>query len=112
MFRRKHSFVVFVVTLLLCCMTLSTSAQETTLGSLTVGQPLTSQISAETPVLRYDYTVSAASVVGLQAFGETVQPTITVLRDGVIVASDPNPSGLFVAALNPFLSAGSYVIEV
>ena len=112
MVSRKHPFVALVAVVLMLCFAVSVSAQDVTLGSLTVGQPVIGQISAEAPVARYDYAAEEAQSVTLQAFGETAQPTVSILRDGQVVASKANANGELIVTLEALLSPGSYVVEV
>jgi uncharacterized protein YraI len=109
---RKHPLVALVAVVLMLCFAVSVGAQAVTLGALTVGQPVIAQINAEAPVARYDYAAEEAQSVSLQAFGETAQPTITLLRDGQVVASEANASGALIVTLDALLSAGDYVVEV
>src|SRR5690606_1878055 len=90
----------------------SVSAQDSTLGALTVGQPVIAQVSAEAPVARYDYVAAEAQSISVQAFGETVQPTIRILRDGEVIAGAANTAGEVILTLDAVVAPGSYVVEV
>ena len=109
---RKHPIVALIAVVLMLCLAVSVSAQGVTLGSLTVGQPVISQISAEAPAARYDYAAVEAQSVMLQAFGEAAQPTVRILRDGEVVASESNADGELIVALETLLNPGQYVVEV
>lgn len=108
---RKLSLVSLFAVLCLCLTAFGVSAQET-LGALTVGQPVSADVSAESPTARYSYTLAQASAVSFQAIGETTQPTLAIVQDGTVVASEPNTAGGFIVSLNTFLSAGTYTVEV
>ena len=65
MLRLKYPFVVFMVIVALCGMSMTTIAQGEILGSLTIGQPVISEISADTTP-RYDLTLAESSIVTRQ----------------------------------------------
>ncbi len=109
---RKHPFVALIAVVLMLCLAVSVSAQGVTLGALTIGQPVISPISAEAPVANYDYAAAESQTVTMQAFGETAQPSIRILRDGQVVASEANAAGELIVSLDALLSAGSYGVEV
>src|SRR5215475_5698822 len=95
-----------IMLLLMACLTFTVSAQATTSGKVTLGQPLPNQIAAGATV-SYDYEVAQLSQVSLQALGANTQPTITVLKDGQAVASQPNAENALTTTLTTTLDAGS-----
>src|ERR1700753_2742361 len=107
----KHPFVVLMTIVALCGMSLTLFAQDESLGSLTIGQPVISTISADTTT-RYNYTLADARVVAFQAISGTAHPTIAILLGDEVFASQLNAEGTFVSSLSAFLSPDSYTIEL
>jgi uncharacterized protein YraI len=108
---KKHSLIVLLALVLALCLTVTVNAQAS-LGSLTVGQPVIAQISAEAPVAQFDYAAEEAQIIAVQVFGETLQPTITVLRDGAVIAQNANAAGELIVTLEAVLSPGNTIIEI
>ncbi len=107
----RRWFLALITALVLGCLTLPISAQGTTSGTIVMGQPLPSQLDAGTTAT-YDYTVAQLSQITLQALGASAQPTLTILRDGAVVASQPNSEKALTINLTTTLDAGSYTVEV
>ncbi len=87
------------------------SAQDTS-GTIVMGQPAVGQIQSAGETLRYDYTVEELHQVTLQALSDTAQPTVSILRDGAVVAAETNAEGASTVTLAALLAAGDYVVEV
>lgn len=102
---------LFVLVLLLCGGLLPAAHAQNVSGFLTVGQPAASPL-APGQTLVYGYSVLQPSSVVLLAFGDAVQPAVTIKRDGAVVTSAPNADALATLTLNAFLSAGTYQVEV
>ena len=111
MFGRNPRSIVILLLALLFSMTAVASAQEGTNGTLTMGQPSVGDVTADQS-LTYSYILTAPRTVTLQALGESVSPTITILQGGNIVAEELNAGGGQIVTLSTFLNAGSYVVEV
>lgn len=111
MIRSKHWFVIFLITTLLLSMSVSVNAQGGRQGTLTKGQPVSAQIAAG-QVLRFDYVLAATSQISIQSVSDTAIVTLSIVRDGTVVAAEVNPTSQFTIILNTVLSAGSYVVEV
>ena len=110
--RNRRWLLTIITVLALAGLALSASAQATpTGGKITLGQPLPSQLEAGATV-SYDYDVAQLSQITLQALGATAQPTITILRDGTVVASQPNAEKALTITLTTTLDAGSYVVQI
>ena len=107
----RRWLLTLITTLVMGCLTLTVSAQGTTSGTIVLGQPLPSQLDAGATV-SYDYTVAQLSQITLQVLGASAQPTITILRDGSVVASQPNSEKALTINLTTTLDAGSYIVEV
>jgi hypothetical protein len=111
MFGAKPRFIAFLMMALLLCLAGVISAQEETTGMLTSGQPSIGDVAAG-ETLRYGYILPAPRIVTLQALGDAVQPTITILQGSEIVAEQLNTAGEPIVSLSAFLNAGSYIVEV
>lgn len=109
--RFKPLLMILIAAIGLFSLSLTVFAQNETSGSLTVGQPVISEISTDTPV-RYDYSLTEASIVTFQVISESIQPTITIFRGDEVVASEPNEEGKLILTFNTFLTAGDYVVEM
>ncbi len=109
MHRMKRLLLAVIVTLVAGC--LMVSAQGASSGTLVLGQPLPNQIEAG-GILTYDYTVVQPSQVTIQALGDTVQPSISLLRVNTIVATQPNADGALTASLTTLLDPGTYVVQI
>ena len=107
----RRWLLMLIVALVLGTLTLSVSAQGVSSGKVVLGQPLPNQIEAG-GTLDYDYTVAQLSQVTLQALGATTQPSITILRDGAVVALQPNAENALTVTLSTTLDAGTYVVRV
>ncbi len=107
---RRWIFALLVASLMLA-VAAAAAAQGASDGTLVFGQPLPKQIVAG-QILNYDYALAQPSAVTFQALGDTTQPTITVLRDGEIVAQETNAGGALTIGLNALLDAGDYVVQV
>ncbi|MBX3063128.1 MAG: hypothetical protein KF726_09135 [Anaerolineae bacterium] len=113
MMRSKRWIAVLLITALILLQGAITSvnAQGGTQGALTKGQPVSAQVAAG-QVLRFDYVLTATSQVSIQSVSDTAIVTLSVVRDGSVVAAEANPTSQFTIILNAVLSAGSYVVEV
>jgi hypothetical protein len=80
--------------------------------ALTAGQPTAVNVSAPGEVIRLTYNLTSARAVTLQALSQNVPPVLTLLRDDVVVAEQPNVEAALIVTLDAFLPAGDYVIEV
>lgn len=100
--------IAFLLVTLFCTILV---AQEN-LGTLVVGQAVINDVTTETPVLRYNFVVDQPSSVTIQAFGQAAQPTLSIMNEGAVVASEPNVGGVFSITLTSLLNAGTYSIEV
>lgn len=108
----RRSLITLLSVVALLCLAVTVSAQDGTAGALTVGQPVIAQLSAEAPTARFSYIAEEPQQATLQAFGETAQPKISVLRNGEIIASEANATGAVIVNLPVLLSGGAYTIEV
>lgn len=88
------------------------SAQGESDGTLTAGLPAVGQVQTAGDTLRYDYTLSEARQVTLQVLSDSAKPTVTILRDGAVVAAEMNAGGVSTVTLTTLLDAGAYVVEV
>ncbi len=88
------------------------NAQDGSSGTIVMGQPAIGQIQTAGSTLRYDYTVGDLRQVTLQALSDTAQPTVSIVRDGEVVAAEANAQGVSTVTLDALLTAGSYVVEV
>lgn len=99
----------------LCVLALSVGlvgAQDIPAGALMLGQPAIGQIPAAGNTISYSYMLTNISQVGVQALSDSAAPTITVLRDGVVVAQESNAGAQSIATLTTILEAGNYVIRI
>lgn len=79
--------------------------------ALTMNQPASIQILVgETFTL--DFTLDQPADVTLQAISGTVQPVLTIARNGESVAAVQNDEGEFVITLDATLAAGTYTVDV
>ncbi|MEP7290324.1 MAG: SH3 domain-containing protein [Chloroflexota bacterium] len=104
----KRSLLALVA--LVLCGAFAVSAQSS--GILTLGTPAVSQITTAGQTFSYDYSLSEPRQITLQALGDSAQPTITILRNGEVVAQQPNDTGALTVSLSTLLNAGSYVVQV
>ncbi len=100
-----------LLSLLLIVSAVSVHAWQGDGGELIIGQPAFGNIAAGTS-LTYTYNLSDSRAVTLQVIGEVVQPTITILKAGQPVASQPNVEGSKIVSLTALLDAGGYTIQV
>ncbi len=107
---RRLLIVLFVA--LMGCFALGASAQGESAGTLTLGTPAVSQIITAGQTFNYDYSISAPRQVVLQALAESAPPTITILQDGALVASEPNLNNALTVSLDAFLNTGNYTVQV
>ena len=108
----KHKLLALIIALLACFAALSVSAQSDSAGTLVLGQPVVSQVTTAGQTVTFDYTLTAPRQVVLQALAESAPPTITILQDGALVASEANPNNAVTVSLNAFTTAGSYQVQV
>lgn len=87
-------------------------AQQSSLGTLTIGQALINNIDASQPTLTYNLVLETPAQVTLQAFGQTAQPALFILSGEAALASETNPSGQFTVTLTATLGAGVYTVNV
>lgn len=104
--------IVFVLAIALLWSAVSIIAADDSAGRLTVGVPVSAEITAEGETIRFDYTPDQPVTITLQAFSENAQPTLTVWREGEVIAADANDSGGLVIAFDALLTGGDYVVEV
>lgn len=97
--------------LLVLLIGLVANAQPTSSGTLRVGQPTSVELPAN-GTLTLDYPLGKTSQVSLQAISASAQVSLTILRDGVIQASEPNIGGEFTVTVNALLTAGDYVVQL
>jgi hypothetical protein len=100
---------------LLCMILLSVGlvgAQDIPAGALMLGQPAIGQIPAAGNTISYSYMLTSISQVGLQALSDSASPTITVLRDGQVIAQESNAGAQSIATLTTILDAGVYVVRI
>src|SRR5690606_12367158 len=79
---------------------------------LVANQPAVGELASPGDSAGYSYTLPEARLVTLRAFGEVLRPTITILRDDEVIASEPNAAGDLIVSLEPVLSAGEYEVVV
>ena len=108
----KHYFALFVIMLSFFLLPVIVHAQSTLTGALVAGQPAISQITTSGDSVRFAYTLNQISQVTIQALSDTTHPTITVLRDGALVAQQKNPANEPMIVLNVILDAGAYIVEI
>ena len=106
----KWMWLVFS-SLLLIVGAVTVHAWQSDGGELITGQPAFGNIAAGS-TLTYSYNLSDSRAVTLQVIGEVVQPTITILKAGQPVASQPNAEGSKIISLTALLDAGAYTIQV
>ena len=105
---RLKSRALWLGVLILLVLGVTVSAQNDTLSA---AQP----VNADLPVdgeLTFEYVLGQTSQVSLQAISAKVQPILTILRDGNVIATQPNPSGTLTITLNALLTAGTYQVRV
>ncbi|MBK8032113.1 MAG: SH3 domain-containing protein [Chloroflexi bacterium] len=81
-------------------------------GTLVVGQPTVGNLADPAAVITFDYPLAQDSAVVIEAFGEAPAPAVTILRDGAVVAAEPNTAGSLTIALTAVLNAGTYTVQV
>lgn len=109
MFRQPYWRIAILLLILILGVT-AVSAQEIS-GTVSVGQPTATPLAAGQTVT-YSYTLSQSSNVSLQVFGDTVQPTVTILRDGEVVFSELNAAAQPILTFTTFLNAGDYFVQI
>ncbi|MFQ3565706.1 MAG: SH3 domain-containing protein [Aggregatilineales bacterium] len=109
MYRSKLWFFALVLASLI--MTGAVAAQDI-VGTLTVNQPVVVALEGAGAPARLGYSLAQDSAVVIQALAEVAQPTLTLLRNGVSVASQPNESASLIITLSTYLTAGDYIVEV
>ncbi|MCC6803743.1 MAG: hypothetical protein IT319_12740 [Anaerolineae bacterium] len=107
----RRWFVALLLAALVFGIAVGAAAQGDSDGTLVFGQPLPQQIEAG-QILNYDYTLAQPSNVTIQALGDTTQPTIAILRDGVTLAQQVNAEGSLTVALSALLDAGTYTVQI
>lgn len=90
----------------------SAAAQDEPAGTLTLGQPALSQIVAAGDAVQFQYSLAQPSRITLQALSDAVQPTVVILRDGAVVAEQPNTGSQSLVLLSTVLDAGDYIVEI
>lgn len=105
---KRWHMLTFIVAALLMCLAGAVSAQD---GTLVLGQPSIAELAAG-QTRSFSYTLAEARGVSLQALGETAQPTITIMSDGEVAASQGNTDSSLIVSLSAFLNAGSYTVQV
>lgn len=80
-------------------------------NELIPGQPAFGNITAGSSVI-YTLNLSDSRAVTVQVVGEAVQPTITVMKGGQAVASQPNADGSKTVSLTTLLDAGNYTVQI
>lgn len=108
----KHRLFGLLMVMMACFAALGVNAQGESAGTLVLGQPVISQITIAGQTVTFDYTLTTPRQVVLQALAESAPPTITILQDGALVASDSNPDNAVTISLEAFLNAGSYQVQV
>ncbi|HLU09291.1 MAG TPA: hypothetical protein VK003_06460 [Oceanobacillus sp.] len=103
--------LLIITCLVMLCFAVAVNAQPDVEGTLIVGQPSIGFLPVD-ETLSYSYTLEEARGVTIQAIGDAMQPTIAILRDGSVVASNPNSEGQSIVALNAILNAGTYIVQV
>ena len=109
MFRHSHWRIAILLLILIFGVTV-VSAQEIS-GTVSVGQPTATPLIAGQTVT-YSYSLAQSSNVAFQVFGDTVQPTVTILQDGEVVFSELNAAGQPILTFNAFLNAGDYLVQI
>ena len=105
---RFKSWGLLLSLLLILSVGIAVNAQNDTLS---VVQP----VNADLPVagaLTFNYPVAQTSQVSLQAISATVQPILTVIRNGEVIATQPNAAGALTITLDALLTAGDYQVRV
>lgn len=108
---RRALFSTFLVALTLCA-AFGASAQGDSNGTLVLGQPAVSQVASAGQTFNYDYSLTEPRQITLQALGDSAQPSIRILQNGIVVAEEANAAGALTISLNALLNAGSYVVQV
>jgi hypothetical protein len=111
MFTVKKLLITCLVVVMTLCFTMTVSAQQDVAGTLIVGQPSIGFLPVN-ETLSYSYTLAEARGITIQAIGDAMQPTVAILRDGSVVASNPNSEAQSIIALNAILNAGTYIVQV
>lgn len=106
----KRIVRVFAATAAVLLLTFGAAAQDTN-GTLTASQPASMQMVSGENFL-FNYQLGQTSRVVLQAISGTAQPIISIQKDGIVLASQPNPNGQFSVELSAVLSGGEYIVEV
>ncbi|HVU15240.1 MAG TPA: SH3 domain-containing protein [Phototrophicaceae bacterium] len=106
----KRWLLILIAAALMAALVVSVSAQATT-GTLTLGQPLSSQITAGATI-SYPYNAANPAEITIQALSDKAQPTLTLLSGGSVVAQQANASGSPTISLSTLVNSGSYVLEV
>ena len=107
----KRWLLAFLLGLLLPGIVI-THAQDALNGALVAGQPAISQIAIAGEKARFAYSLNQISQVTIQALSDAIHPTITVLRDGRVVAQQSNSATEPMVVLNAVLDAGAYIVEI
>ncbi len=110
MTRAIRRFGLLILGALVLAVVLPVSAQSE--GTLVVGQPTVGNLADPAAVITFDYPLAQDSAVVIEAFGEAAAPTVTILRDGTVVATEPNAAGSLTVALTAVLNAGNYTVQV
>ncbi|MBN8640048.1 MAG: SH3 domain-containing protein [Anaerolineae bacterium] len=110
MTRSMHRFGLLILGALVLAVVLPVSAQSE--GTLVVGQPTVGNLADPAAVITFDYPLAQDSAVVIEAFGEAAAPAVTILRDGAVVATEPNAAGSLTVALTAVLNAGNYTVQV
>ncbi|MBL8130509.1 MAG: hypothetical protein JNL42_01520, partial [Anaerolineae bacterium] len=101
---------IFTLLLALCSgLPVAVQAQQFA-GTLSVGQPAAVPFTAGQRTL-FSYVLAGRSSVVFQVFGDTVQPTLTLRRQPVVVFEEPNAGGLAILTATVLLDAGVYEVE-
>src|SRR5262245_21436507 len=106
----KWMWFVFL-SLLLIVGVITVHARQGDSNELIQGQPAFGDIRPGS-TLTYTYNRSESRPVTIQVVGEVVQPTITILKGGQAVASQPNTAGSKTVSLTALLDAGNYAVQV
>ncbi|MDZ4763064.1 MAG: SH3 domain-containing protein [Chloroflexota bacterium] len=107
----KRSLALLLITLLFLITPFAVRAQAPD-GELALNLPPIIVEIAAGETRTYTYTLTDARIVQLQAFGQSAQPTITLLSADDIIAAQTNVDGAFTVALSAIVSAGTYTVEV
>jgi len=88
-----------------------TGTQNTVGGTLTSSQPASADLPAG-GALFFDYALPQTSQVSIQAISAKVQPILTILRNGEVIATQPNTSGALTVTLEALLTNATYQVRV